>query len=212
MNQILMTKTENSKKIAIYKRFFKIQFVFSLFIVCSLVILFIIYIHSLQQKQQISNMLMNNYGVYKLYTNNSNTNYSDNIVTDSSHSLFGIIEIPKINIYYPIFSKTTEELLKIAPCKFYGNSPNQNGNICIAGHNYNNSLFFSNINLLNNNDEIFIYDNNGKKYVYYVFKTYEVNESDLSPVFDYDYNSKELTLITCNNFNNNRIIVKASQL
>ena len=65
---------------------------------------------------------------------------------------------------------------------------------------------------LTKNDEIFIYDNNGKKYVYYVFKTYEVNESDLSPVFDYNYNSKELTLITCNNFNNNRIIVKASQL
>ncbi len=213
MNQILITELEILKKRKNHKRFFKIQLIFSLVCVFVIITLFISYIKSLQLKQEISNQLIDNYGVYKLYSNNHDTNYSNNINPniDNNNTLFGIIEIPKINIYYPIFSDTTEELLKISPCKFYGSSLDENGNICIAGHNYNNSLFFSNINLLNNNDEIFIYDNNGKKYVYYVFKIYEVNPSDLSPVFEYNNDSKELTLITCNNFNSNRIIVKASQ-
>lgn len=123
----------------------------------------------------------------------------------------GIIEIPKINLYYPIFSYLTEDLLKIAPCKFYGNTPNVNGNICIAGHNYDNSLFFSKISTLSPNDEIYIFDNYGKQYVYLVSHIYEVADSDLSPIFNYEENEKILTLITCNNFNSNRIILKAKQ-
>lgn len=123
----------------------------------------------------------------------------------------GIIEIPKINLYYPVFSDLTEDLLKIAPCKFYGDSPDVNGNICIAGHNYDNDLFFSKIAILSPNDEIFIYDNNGNQYLYLVYEIYEVSESDLSPIYDYEQNKKILTLITCNNFNSNRIIVKAKE-
>ena len=122
---------------------------------------------------------------------------------------FGIIEIPKINLYYPVFSHLTEELLKISPCKFYGDSPNVNGNICIAGHNYDNSLFFSKISTLSQNDEIYIFDNNGTQYTYLVYAIYEVTQSNLSPIFDYEANEKTLTLVTCNNLNSNRIILKA---
>lgn len=124
---------------------------------------------------------------------------------------FGIIEIPKINLYYPVFSHLTEDLLKISPCKFYGDSPDVNGNICIAGHNYDNSLFFSKISTLSTDDEIFLFDNNGTKYIYFVYDIYEVKSSDLSPVLNYDKNEKTVTLITCNNFNSNRIILKAKQ-
>lgn len=124
---------------------------------------------------------------------------------------FGIIEIPKINLYYPVFSHLTEDLLKISPCKFYGDSLNVNGNICIAGHNYDNSLFFSKISTLSTNDEIFLFDNNGTKYIYFVYDIYEVKSSDLSPVLNYDENEKTITLITCNNFNSNRIILRAKE-
>jgi len=168
------------------------------------------YINSLHKEQAISSKLISNYNIYKLYSNMSQSENSSE-TSDTNSRLFGVIEIQKINIYYPIFSETTEELLKIAPCKFYGDSLTKNGNLCIAGHNYNNSMFFSNINLLKNNDEIFVYDNDGNKYIYYVFDMYEVKASDLSPIFNYNKNSKELTLITCNNLNSNRIIVKAKQ-
>ena len=63
--------------------------------------------------------------------------------------------------------------------------------------------------LLDENDEIFIYDNLDNEYIYKVFSIYETDENDLSPIFNYEKNSKTLTLITCNNFNKKRIVVKA---
>lgn len=114
-------------------------------------------------------------------------------------------------MYYPVFSHLTEDLLKTSPCKFYGDTPNVNGNICIAGHNYDNSLFFSKLSSLSSNDKIYIFDNNGFQYLYTVYDIYEVPSSELSPVLNYAENEKTLTLVTCNNFNNNRIIVRAKQ-
>ena len=61
-------------------------------------------------------------------------------------------------------------------------------------------------------DEIFIYDINGKKFSYIVFANYEVNSFDLSPIYEKSNYEKELTLVTCNNFNKNRIIIKAKIL
>ena len=167
----------------------------------------VLYIFSLKEKEELSNSIINNYNIAKLYANNAENTSKE----EFNNNLFGIIEIPKINVYYPVFTNLTDELLKIAPCKFYGGSLESNGNICIAGHNYNNSMFFSNISKLKKNDEIFIYDNFGRKYTYIVFEVYEVIKSDLSPILDYEAKSKELTLITCNNLNDNRIIVKAKK-
>lgn len=124
---------------------------------------------------------------------------------------FGIIQIPKIDLYYPVFSHLTEELLKTSPCKFYGDTLDKNGNVCIAGHNYDNSLFFSKISTLNKKDEIFIFDKNGKQYIYTVYEEYEVAPNDLSPILNYPENEKILTLVTCNNFNSNRIVLRAKQ-
>lgn len=205
MNQILCTNLKPQKN---KKNFYRFQFTLSIILIIISIIAIILYIYSLNKKQKISNSLLTNYNIYRLYSNQKSTEIDSET---ENNNLFGIIEIPKLNIYYPIFSTTTEELLKISPCKFYGNSLDANDNICIAGHNYNNSLFFSNINTLDFNDEIFIYNNTGKKYIYHVFNLYEVKPSDLSPIFDYNKKSKELTLITCNNLNNNRIIVKSKQ-
>ena len=65
--------------------------------------------------------------------------------------------------YYPVFSNYNEELLKISPCRFYGPTLGKNGNLCIAGHNYDNSKFFSKISILHINDEIILYNNSNKK-------------------------------------------------
>ena len=205
MNQILSTNLKNYKKIK-NKKFFKLQFFISSIIFSTLIISFIFYFISINKKEKISTKVIDSYNISKLYSDNSDYNMYDN-----NNNIFGIIEIPKINIYYPIFSNINDDLLKIAPCKFYGNNLDKNDNICIAGHNYNNSLFFSNIVLLSTNDEIYIYNNEGRKYIYFVSEIYEVKYNDLSPVFDYDQNSRELTLITCNNLNSNRIIIKAKQ-
>ena len=71
--------------------------------------------------------------------------------------------------------------------------------------------YINNINTINIQKTI-KNNRNNKKYIYKIFKTYEVVPSDLSPVFEFEYNSKELTLITCNNLNSNRLIVKSKQI
>lgn len=213
MNQILETnsKKTNLKKAKNNFKMFKIQLIFSTSILAILLFFCIYHIISLKSKENLSNSILSNYEIYKLYSDISNNSISSsNEQTSQDESnIFGIIKIPKINIEYSVFSKLTEEQLEISPCKFYGGSPTENGNICIAGHNYDNSLFFSNLKLLKENDEIFIYDNFDNEYIYRVFSIYETDENDLSPIFNYEKNSKTLTLITCNNFNKKRIIVKA---
>ncbi len=206
MNQILSTNLKQNKKSPEKKSWFKFQFTFSLLIIMICLFCISSYFYHLQKEENFSDRLITNYNIYRLYSTPEN-----NPQSESSNGLFGIIEIPKINLYYPVFSHLTEDLLKISPCKFYGDQPDINGNICIAGHNYDNSLFFSKISTLSVNDEISIFDNNGKQYLYWIYDIYEVSESDLSPILNYEEDEKILTLVTCNNFNSNRIIVRAKQ-
>ena len=214
MNQILFSKEPQDEQPTSQKQSRKKIFIFSKFQLTISIALFIIFIillfsytTSLFKQENVSNKIIENYDILKLYTNNTPTNK----ITPKKDDIFGIIEIPKINISYPIFYGFDDELLKISPCRISGEAPNINSNLCIAGHNYNNTMFFSNISSLTINDEINIYDNNETKYVYYINSIYEVNDSDLSPILNSETNEKELTLITCNNFNSKRIIVKAKQ-
>ncbi len=207
MNQILVTNF-NNKREKENKKIFKVQFVISIAIIIFAICFFIYYLHSLKTSENFSKKIISNYNISTLYSNNKKNNETQ---SSAENSIFGIIEIPKINIYYPVFSYLSEENLKVSPCKLYGANLNENTNICIAGHNYNNNMFFSNIDKLQNGDEIYIYNNNGFKYIYKVFGKYEVKENDLSPIYNYNKNEKTLTLITCNNLNNNRIIIKAKQ-
>ena len=199
-------KINNKYKKSTNKQFFKLQFTISIIIIITAISFSIYQIYSINSKEKISQNLIGNYNIYKLY---ADTQAKEEENTENN--LFGIIEIPKINLYYPVFSSLTEENLKVSPCKFYGTNLQDNTNICIAGHNYNNDKFFSKINQLQPNDEIYIYDTIGIKYTYQVQENYEVKEDDLSPITNYDKNEKTLTLITCNNLNNNRFIIKAKQ-
>ena len=207
MNQILVTSF-NNKREKENKKIFKVQFVISIAIIIFAICFFIYYLYSLKTSENFSKKIISNYNISTLYSSNKKNNETQ---SSAENSIFGIIEIPKINIYYPVFSFLSEENLKVSPCKLYGTNLNENTNICIAGHNYNNDMFFSNIDKLQNGDEIYIYNNNGFKYIYKVFEKYEVKENDLSPIYNYNKNEKTLTLITCNNLNNNRIIIKAKQ-
>lgn len=210
MNQILETNLNNKKSnLKKVKKSLKFQLYFSIFF-CIIIVLSISYrTFQLYRQEKYSSQVLNNYNITKLYSDsplNQASNSNENL---KNSYIMGIIEISKINVYYPIFSNYNDELLKIAPCKFYGSEPGKIGNLCIAGHNYDNTKFFSNISNLNIDDEIIIYNNSNEKFSYFISDIYEVKQNDLSPVYSYDKNSRQLTLITCNNLNNNRIIVKA---
>lgn len=205
MNQILVTKSKIHKK----KYLLIFQLIISIIVIIATIYFIFFHFYNISKQEKLSNQIMNNYNLSKLYTNISDDSI-ENKNNENSNDLFGVIEIPKISLSYPVFNTLTEELLKISPCKFYGSNLDENGNICIAGHNYDNGKFFSNIYMLEPNDEIYIYYNN-IKYMYIVTSNYEVAANDLSPVFNYDSNQENLTLVTCNNINNNRIIISASR-
>lgn len=128
---------------------------------------------------------------------------------EEDSDIFGSIEIPKIGIMHPVFNTFSEELLALSPCKFNGPNINENGNIAIAGHNLENHTFFSDLNQLEINDIINLYSNSGKKFEYIIYRTYETESDDLTPLATNFINQKELTLVTCNNTNKKRFIVKA---
>ena len=124
----------------------------------------------------------------------------------------GIINIPSINVNYPILSTYSDALLKIAPCKFHGPNPNQVGNLCIAGHNYKNTKFFSKVPKLESGDIIEITDLSGNTIKYAVYDKFIVNPDELACTSQLTEGRREITLITCTEDNKQRHIIKAREI
>ena len=209
MNQILLTNdyaySENNNILEPKRKKFLIIFYLSI-IICILILIYLLYSYfSIMNKKKHTSIIKDKYKITSLYS--SSNNYSAIKLSDNI-SIIGLIEIPSINISYPILSESSEELLKISVCKFSGPLPNRIGNLCIAGHNYKNSLMFSKLKDLNINDSIFITDLNNVKLEYSIFEKYIVKENNLNCTNT--TNNIELTLITCNDYNNKeRIVIKA---
>jgi len=210
MNQIIFSEHENVKnaKKNIRKKF-NFLFYISIVLILGVISYFLYSYYNVNKEENISKSLLSTFHLENLYSNNNYTTITLN--NNQNYFIIGTIEIPSISINYPILSDTNDELLKIAPCKFYGPYPNEIGNLCIAGHNYNNNLFFSNIYKLNIGDEINIYDSSNSLIKYYVYKKYETNKNDTSSTSQNTNGNKEITLVTCNNFNGNRLIIKAKK-
>lgn len=198
MNQILNI-IKNKKKLV---KILKIQILFSIAGIIS-----IIYFLSSRNKnsydnEEFSKQLLVNQKLSSIYK-------TPEIVENEPSNIFCTIEIPKIGILYPVFNTFSEELLALSPCKFNGPNMNENGNIAIAGHNLENHKFFSDLNQVEINDIVNLYSNSNQKFEYIIYKTYETESDDLSTLANSFINKKELTLVTCNNTNKKRFIVKA---
>lgn len=132
-----------------------------------------------------------------------------------NYSTIAIINIPKIDVNYPIIdgktdtTEETEALLKISPTKFWGPNPNEIGNFCVVGHNYRDTRFFSKVPTLENGDLIEITDETRKTVKYSVYDKYEVAPDDVSCTSQLTNGKREITLITCTNDSKLRVIVKA---
>lgn len=122
------------------------------------------------------------------------------------------INIPSIDCNYPILNETTDELLKIAPCKFWGCDPNEVGNFCIVGHNYRSAKFFSNVPDLPLGTNIEITDLSGQTLVYKIYDKYVVSPDDTSCTSQRTNGLKEVTIITCTDDSKQRVIVKAREI
>ena len=199
MNQILNI-SKNNKKI---KKIFKIQLVISILFIILGIVYILKNIREKERENQISNIISLNAKVNSVFSQEERTEGKE-------HSLyFCRIICNKIGLDYYVYNNYSEENLRILPCKFSGpNSLEENGNICIIGHNYYDDRFFSNLNKLENKDTIILESLEEKSYKYIVYRKYEIDESDTEKVIEPMVN-KDLTLCTCTFDKNKRLIIKA---
>lgn len=212
MNQILYTGINNEKNNSKNNsKSFKFLLYISLFLFISTVSYFSVYLYNSKKQEKFASTLINSFNIDSLYSNEQNYTVVKLNNSDEAN-VIGIIQIDKINIEYPILSKTNDELLKISPCKFFGPDPNKVGNLCIAGHNFDDDRFFSKLSLLDVGDIIKIYVPANVCVYYKVYEMYEIEKNDMSCTSQETNGNKEITLITCNNINKKRLVLKAKEM
>ena len=119
------------------------------------------------------------------------------------------LEVPKINLDTYILKDYTQEGMKVCASKFWGPEPNEVGNFCIAGHNYQQENMFNHLIDLETGDELYLSDNKNGKYVYTIDKIYRVKPENTAPIMQETQGKRMVTLITCVNYSKNRLIVQA---
>ena len=82
--------------------------------------------------------------------------------------MVGTIEIPSIDLKYPVLENASKSSMTVSVGILDGPGLNKVGNTTIAGHNYRNGTFFSNLKKVVNGDKIYITDESGTKLTYIV--------------------------------------------
>ena len=174
--------------------------------------------------KEVYNQIYQEYEEIKSSTNNSTVNSDVSLstfnsknkpirtfknATGNTYRTIGVIDIPKINLSYPVINDYSETNLNIAPTKFVGPEINEVGNFVIVGHNNWNREFFSNLNKLEKDDIVNLTDHNKVTQSYKVYDIYEVKQDDFSSLNQNTNGKIELTLITCIKYQKNkRLVVK----
>jgi len=239
MNQILVTeKLYVTPDMKTKKKISKIGFIISVFLLCILSSYAIYADYDRNKSEQVSQQILGDMnftpsGQTRLVkedaivvTLNNEQKQASNIqqvvqqevqaplvqnttIGGTVYNTIGQISIPSINVNYPILADWSDALLKVSPCKFWGPNPNQVGNLCIIGHNYLNTKFFSKVPTLQNGDQILITDLSGKTVTYEVYDKYTIEPDDVVCTSQKTNGQMEITLITCSDNMKQRDVVKA---
>ena len=168
------------------------------------------YILSKQNDDNLANVVIE---IEEQFLNNMNTNNAEPVKMQyNGHDVVGIINIPSINIKYPIINKTNDTTMKYSITKFSGGDINSIGNFTVAGHNNLNGTMFGKVKRLKIGDEIKMTDLYNNTVTYQIFDIYSVDPNDVSCLESVDENTREITLITCTNGHLNRLITKAREI
>lgn len=125
------------------------------------------------------------------------------------YEIIGKLAIPKIGLQTNVLEECNNKSLLVSVAKFWGGQPNEIGNFCIAGHNYKRKNMFSNINQLENGDEVLLTDKYNITVTYVVYSVEKVLPENISCIDQETNGKREITLITCTSDSKKRIIVKA---
>ena len=241
MNQILVTeKLYITPELKRKKKIYKLNFIVSIIVIIALAAIYFFTEYDRNQSEAFSQVILAGVETGDTTTIRADdevwilaldayedktvsaveeTNY--NVQTTSSgkytasngktYNTIGEITIPSLDVHYSILSETSDALLKVSVCKFWGGEPNEVGNLCIAGHNYRNKRFFSKIPTLQEGDIIEIKDLKDRTVKYEVYTIYTVDPTDVSCTSQITNGEKRVTLITCTNDSKQRVIVQARE-
>jgi len=131
------------------------------------------------------------------------------VQTFAGFTMIGTIEIPKINLKYPVLDRADKASMEAAPGKLYGVGLNKVGNTVIAAHNYRNRTFFSKLDQLSEGDSIFITDTDKNRVEYIIYNIYTTGSEDNSYWQRDTQGAMEISLSTCTDDVQQRLIVWA---
>jgi LPXTG-site transpeptidase (sortase) family protein len=134
------------------------------------------------------------------------------VVNDGgSAQAIGRITIPSLDIDYIILDHTTDKNLDISITKVVGPAIHEKGNLVLAGHNMKNGSLFGKLKKAKESEVIILEDVTGVERKYKIVDTYKVSETDLSPLSQANQAENIITLITCTERADERLIVVAKE-
>ena len=125
--------------------------------------------------------------------------------------VIGLIEIPAIDLEYPILEKTTKLAMATSISRYYGGEINEYGNVSLAGHNNYSGTMFGKNKKLKLNDSILLTDLSGRTIEYEIYDIFVTDPNDTKILETNDETKREVTLITCKNGRSERLIIKARE-
>ncbi|MBR2587685.1 MAG: sortase [Bacilli bacterium] len=237
MNQILVSEkiyvTPGLKR---KKKFYKIQFALSIIVVIALTVSYIYSEYDKKKGESTSKDILASFASNNTDTTDTEqdtvvVSLNDSVeeitettqepqVLDEFNNVYktdsgveyrvdSILNIPSLEINYPVLSDSSDELLKISLNKFWGGDANSVGNYCIVGHNYDGKdIFFGKLYRIQNGDIVELQDNTGKVLQYKVYNKFIVEPTDVACTSQLTNGKKEMTLITCSDGGKTRLVVK----
>lgn len=126
--------------------------------------------------------------------------------------VIGTIQIPAIDLKYPILEKLSKKSLETSVVLLYTSQGlNKEGNSVIIGHNYRNGTMFSNVKKLSNGDYIYITNTSGEKVRYTVYSIYRASGNESDYMTRNTNGKREISLSTCTDDSKARTIVLARE-
>ena len=164
-----------------------------------------------EEENTTTNTVAPTLGIENILIDNNSSETDTNTKMYKGFPMVGTIEIPAINLKYPVLEEASKSAIEVAVAVYYGPGLNEVGNTTIVGHNYRNGTFFSNNKKLVEGDKVYITDNSGTKVTYVIYKTYTTAPED-SEYLDRDTQGKrEISLTTCTDDAKSRLIIWARE-
>lgn len=143
--------------------------------------------------------------------NTGGSSSTNNQLTYKGYAVNGKIEIPKIDLEYPILEATVDTI-QVAVGFIYGPGLNEVGNNVIIGHNFRDGRFFSNNDKLSIGDKIYITDLSNRKVEYKITKKYITDANDFSYAVRDTNGKREISLSTCTDDVSGRLVIWAEEV